>query len=319
MDLDTGLLRAFVVVADGLHFSRAAQELFLTQQAVSKRISRLEEIVGVRLIDRDRHRVALTAAGIRMLPDARRAVEAADAAVASIQARTGPLRVDTLDEHLAPLQIIRAVAATHPELGLETVNRGPGSVIDTLRGGGADICFGRIGPVPLPWPTDLDRRLALVEPLELLLPPGHPWADRDHVTCADLSAHPLWFPMTGAPGEWTEVLDEFAATFGFDIGYGGSTMGFAHWVQQVAEGRAPASFFGSAMPTPPTPGVRRVPIVAPVPVFAWWAVWRRRLPTHLVDTVLASFPPVSDLTAQRGHQGTWWAPRVDRAQLTAVR
>ena len=319
MDLDTGLLRAFVAVADGLHFSRAAQELFLTQQAVSKRIARLEESVGVRLIDRDRHRVALTAAGTRMLPDARRAVEAADAAVASVQARTGPLRIDIWDENLAPLPLIRALAETRPDLGLEVVSRGSGAVVEMLRGGAADICLGRIGPVPLPWPADLDRRLALVETLELLVPADHPWADRDDVTCAELADHPLWFPMTGAPAEWTEVLDEFAAEFGLAIDYGGSTMGFAHWVRQITDGRAPASFFGSAMPAPPIPGVRRVPIVGPVPVFAWWAMWRRRLPVHLVDAVLTAFPPVPDLSAARGPRGQWWAPQADRVHLAGGR
>ncbi|GAA2009140.1 DNA-binding transcriptional LysR family regulator [Nakamurella flavida] len=318
MDLDTGLLRAFVAVADGLHFSRAADELFLTQQAVSKRIARLEETVGVRLVDRDRHRVALTAAGERMLPDARRAVEAIDAAVASVQSRTGPLRIDVLDENLAPLPLVRRLAAARPDLNLEAVTRGAGTVVETLRSGTADISLGRIGPVPSPWPADLDRRPALIETIEVLVPADHPWADRDEVACAELTDHPLWFPMTGAPAEWTELLDEFAADFGLDIGYGGSTMGFTHWVQQVTEGRAPASFFGSLMTAPPVPGVRRVPLVAPVPVFAWWAMWRRRLPTHLVDTVLAAFPPVPDLTAARGPRGQWWAPRADRAHLTAT-
>ena len=60
MDLDTGLLRAFVATVEENHFGRAAVRLFVTQQALSKRIHRLEEILGARLLDRTNRRVELT-------------------------------------------------------------------------------------------------------------------------------------------------------------------------------------------------------------------------------------------------------------------
>ncbi len=76
-------MRAFAVTAEECHFGRAADRLFITQQALSKRIARLEEILGARLLERDRRSVGLTAAGERFLPHAHEVVEAVDAAAAA--------------------------------------------------------------------------------------------------------------------------------------------------------------------------------------------------------------------------------------------
>ena len=109
VDLDSTLLRAFVAVAEELHFGHAARDLFISQQALSKRIARLESTLGIRLLDRGRRGVSLTAAGARLLPEARAAVDAVDAAAAVVRPGPGALTVDVLDEHLAMLPRVRAV------------------------------------------------------------------------------------------------------------------------------------------------------------------------------------------------------------------
>jgi DNA-binding transcriptional LysR family regulator len=73
VELDLRLLRHFVAVAEELHFTRAAARLYLTQQALSRDIRRLEEQLGVSLFTRTTRRVALTPEGQRLLTRARAA------------------------------------------------------------------------------------------------------------------------------------------------------------------------------------------------------------------------------------------------------
>ncbi|MWA02019.1 LysR family transcriptional regulator [Actinomadura sp. LD22] len=125
MDLDLAQVRAFVATAEHLHFGRAAGELFLTQQALSKRVARLEDVLGVRLFDRTGHSVRLTAAGERFLEPARRALAAADDAVTAAR-RDRPLRLDVWGHLFDPMRTIRRVVARRPDLPIEpNLKRGP--------------------------------------------------------------------------------------------------------------------------------------------------------------------------------------------------
>ena len=78
MELDVRQVRAFAAVVEYAHFGRAARSLFLTQQALSKRIARLESQVGT-LFDRASSGPTLTPRGRRFLPAARRLLDEAEA------------------------------------------------------------------------------------------------------------------------------------------------------------------------------------------------------------------------------------------------
>ena len=78
MDLDLRLVRYFVVVADELHFGRAANKLHVSQPALSKQIRKLEDQLGARLLVRDSRHVALTARGEAFLRDARELLRLAE-------------------------------------------------------------------------------------------------------------------------------------------------------------------------------------------------------------------------------------------------
>jgi DNA-binding transcriptional LysR family regulator len=85
-------LEAFVAVADELSFTRASERLGTTQSAVSGAVRRLEDSLGVRLLDRTTHEVQATDAGRVLLPEARRTLAAAAAARGAVEEVAGGLR-----------------------------------------------------------------------------------------------------------------------------------------------------------------------------------------------------------------------------------
>jgi DNA-binding transcriptional LysR family regulator len=316
VDLDIALLRAFVVTADEQHFGRAAERLVISQQALSKRIQRLEQLLGVSLFDRTNRSVAITATGSRLLPHARRAVDTADAVVTEAAKGTGPLRIDVLDEHLTPMLIARQVALRDPSLVIEARTRADRQdAIAALRTSDVDVAIGRAGAVPEPWPVDIRRRVLLLEPLRLLVGADHAFADRDAVPLAELRNIRLWFPMVGAPAEWIDYVDELCRDFDLVVDSAGSTLGFDFFLRRAQKDAELATFFGAAMQAPPG-SLRVVSIVEPTPVFGWWAMWRRRVPDWRVDELAELAAPMADVTvAEARDPAKVWMPASDRARL----
>lgn len=123
--MDTQSLQAFMAVADTQSFSRAAEQLHLTQPAVSKRIATLESQVGTRLFDRIGRRIALTEAGSVLLPQARRilmTVEDSRRALANLSGHVGGRLTLATSHHiglhrLPPL--LKQYTQRHPEVELD--------------------------------------------------------------------------------------------------------------------------------------------------------------------------------------------------------
>jgi DNA-binding transcriptional LysR family regulator len=202
---DLARLRYFVAVAEELHFGRAAERLFIAQPALSQQIRKLEEQLGVTLLERDHRHVALTPAGEALLPEARAAVEQVDRAMA-VARRYRSTRIGRLDIGYTAgavgglmSQIVRAFQRDHPDVELELHHYSFNDVSAGLRASEVDAAFIRL-PLSLP---DLRYRTLVVEPRVVALPPEHPLATRAELAIAELLDEP-WIAIATNDATWRD-------------------------------------------------------------------------------------------------------------------
>jgi DNA-binding transcriptional LysR family regulator len=211
LDVHVRDLRYFVAVAEELHFTRAAERLYVSQPALSKQVRALERQLGIELFRRDRHGVALTDAGTALLPHARRVLadwsEGAAAVEAARAARHSTLVVgmSTSPVRGGLLPAIRSrFTAAHPEavIRLRQVNWEDPTA--GLADGTADVAFVWL---PLPGQERYDWTVVAEEPLMVALPDTHPLADRAEVDFTDL----LDEPFLALPGSTGPLRDYWLA------------------------------------------------------------------------------------------------------------
>jgi DNA-binding transcriptional LysR family regulator len=183
-------LSYFTAVADELSFARAAERLHIVQPAVSQQIRRLERDLGVQLFDRTSRRVRLTAAGERLLAEARSVLAASDRMrqQAAELASGGLLRLGTsqgLGERLP--RLLAEVARSAPALRVELVSLPAEQRLTMVRAGRLDAAFVRARPAA----RDLDLLPLWTEPLVAALPATHPSAARATVELQQLRDLPL--------------------------------------------------------------------------------------------------------------------------------
>lgn len=267
VDLDMAQVRAFVYAAQELHFGRAAGKLAITQQALSKRIGRLESLLGARLFARLGHGVALTEAGRGFLEPARRALAAADDAVAATARKGRPLRVDVWGHLYAPMRTLAQVAGRTEELQLGHGRDLP-TVTTALLHGDIDAAFGRVHP---PLAAELTHRLVRLEPVDAVLSADHPLAAEPALRPEQLRDSVLWAPGTL---DRLDFLRQFADRFDIRDRSVGVNLGLAHLLAEVAAHPRRFSLLPADVPLPEIPGLRSVPLVDPTPLYAWSLLWR---------------------------------------------
>ncbi|MFG2778758.1 LysR family transcriptional regulator [Streptomyces prunicolor] len=207
-------LRYFVAVAEELHFTRAAEKLYVSQPALSKQIRALERQLGAELFRRDRQGVALTAAGAALLPYAQR-VLAVWAEGASALAEVGAAERSTLVVGMSTspgrgglLPAIRSrFTAARPEANVRLRQVSWADPTAGLADGDADVAFVWL---PLPDAERYGWTVVAEEPRLVALPDTHPLAARAEVDFADLVDEPfLALPPAAGPlrDHWL-ALDE---------------------------------------------------------------------------------------------------------------
>jgi DNA-binding transcriptional LysR family regulator len=186
-------IRAFLAVAQTLSFSQAAQEMHLSQSALSTLISRLEEAVGTRLFDRTTRAVALTAAGEvlaaqaeQLLSDIERAVVAVRDVAAVRRGRVAIAAMPSLAARIIP-RLFRDFSARHPDIRLSVVDTLSEPAFELVREGRVDFALTAANPAY----TDLDYVPLTTDSFVLLAAPGHRLArSRGKVRFADTLPFP---------------------------------------------------------------------------------------------------------------------------------
>lgn len=188
MSGDPRLLRPFVVLADELHFGRAAERLDITQPALSQQIKRLELQLGVRLFARTRARVELTEAGEAVLAPARVAVEAAetidDLARGFGRGEVGELRLGiSPGAHYVAQALLEEFARRRPQIRVRASQDNSGALAGQIAAGRLEVALGFCTA-----PTvGVLREPLLEEPAVVAVAARHRLAKRRAVTLRELS------------------------------------------------------------------------------------------------------------------------------------
>lgn len=194
MDVPIHVIRYFCVLAEELHFGRAAERLSITPPSLSQQISRLEQQLDVKLFDRSPRKVELTAYGRELLPFARRVQDDHDQLLAwgrSVRRdRMAPvLRVGVVAAGAGTLTTaaITATMQAIPQARIEMRRLGFFDVAEELEGGRVDVVF---APAPLRLPPRVRAEALWREARVLVVRADHPFAGREEISIletADLS------------------------------------------------------------------------------------------------------------------------------------
>jgi DNA-binding transcriptional LysR family regulator len=191
--VDIRQMRAFIVLAETLHFGRAAERLHLSQPPLSRQIAAMEKDLGVRLLDRHSRRAALTAAGRRFLEDARAAVDAFDLACRNVRLAesgvVGELAVGFMMHAASTVMpgLARRYLEARPQVALSLTEVVPGRLVEDLKAGRFDA-----GVLFDPGPTPgLILKSVYCERLCLAVPQNHRLAGRAEVSPGDLAGEAM--------------------------------------------------------------------------------------------------------------------------------
>ncbi len=199
MDVHTRRLRHFVVVAETLHFSKAADILYVSQQGLSRSIAELEREVGALLLKRTTRTVELTEAGQIFLEAARESLSILTAgAQAAHQAHTkttNVLRVGLLAPSALELtsRIIATFRTRYPSVTVELKSYDLTDPSCGLQSGESDVAFLRL-PVDI---NDLRTEVLFTEPRAVSMSPSHRLASSTSLRLSALEGEVITAPRTG--------------------------------------------------------------------------------------------------------------------------
>jgi len=209
MDIELRHLRYFLVVAEELHFSRAAERLHIAQPPLSQMIRRLEHELGVTLFHRTRRHVALTEAGVVFREEAKRTLAQAEHAIRGVRrankGELGRLVVGFIGSAVYSVlpPIVRRFREQYPDVDLTLQELSTVQQMRALRDGSLQVGFLR----PFKPELQLKCKVVLREPLVIALPERHRLSRHRKLAMRLLADEPfIVFPRSLAPELYDQVI-----------------------------------------------------------------------------------------------------------------
>lgn len=226
-------LRCFTVLAEELHFGRAAQRLAMTQPPLSLNIQQLEASVGARLFERNSRGVALTAAGQAFLPRAQALLE--QAALAAREARdvgqglAGQLQIGFAGTVLyrGLPQVLRDFATAHPRLRLALRELSSSEQLVELVHDRLDLGFVHTTRLP----AGFSQILVSSQPFMACLPAGHPLAGEAVLPLEHLKGEAFAIVMRAVSPDYHDRILAACADAGFEPAL---AFELRHWLSVVS-------------------------------------------------------------------------------------
>ena len=264
MKVDFDGLQAFVCVAELGSFVKAAQQLHLTQTALTRRIQKLEGLLDIRLLNRTTRKVELTATGRDFLPQARHLVLDAQRTLVRVRdkSRAGQGHftlacVPSLTTHVLP-QLIKAYAQKHPGNTLRLHDAASGEVRAAVLEGQAELGIAINGEPH----AELEEIALFEDPLHLVCPLPHPLQDRETVGWTDLKGVDLIVVSSFMATRM--FLDYQLAQRGIRLSGHYEVQHHATAINLVAAGVGCAILPSSTFENGDRPHVVKIPLIGPV-------------------------------------------------------
>jgi DNA-binding transcriptional LysR family regulator len=189
INFDLQELQAFVAVAERSSFRAAAEDLHLSQPALSRRVDKLEHTLGARLLDRTTRHVALTNVGRVFLERSRAALDELESAMLGVGDAAARLSglvtvacVPSAAYYFLP-SVLREFTAKHPRIRVRVIDEGANTVLNAVTSGRADFGINFVGSQE----PGVDFKAIFKEAFVLATRNDHPLAGRKSVAWEDLA------------------------------------------------------------------------------------------------------------------------------------
>ncbi|MBU2705281.1 LysR family transcriptional regulator [Zooshikella marina] len=206
--MDPQTLQAFIAVAESKSFSLAADQLCLTQPAVSKRIANLEQLLATRLFDRFGRQITLTEAGSALLPRAYRILANIEDTCREIRNLSGEVngRLAIATSHHIGLHrlppVLRQFSRTYPEVTLDIRFLDSEQAYEAIQHGEVEVAVITLAPSQVDHTSNgvklvtenICSQLVWQDRLNFVVAPDHPLATQSSLTLAHLCSTKAVFP-----------------------------------------------------------------------------------------------------------------------------